>query len=71
VRLRGWFKPSMALAIARSNDGYVATLLGGKTLINNEPLTKRQALQEGDVINVSGLTLEFHWKDTEQSESAA
>ena len=23
VRLRGWFKPTVALAIARSNDGYV------------------------------------------------
>jgi pSer/pThr/pTyr-binding forkhead associated (FHA) protein len=71
VRLHGWFKPAVALAIARSNDGYVATLMGGRTTINNEPLEKRQALQDGDVLNVNGLILEFHWKDAVASESAA
>jgi hypothetical protein len=50
------------VAIARSNDGYVATLMGGRTTINNEPLEKRQALQDGDVLNVNGLVLEFRWK---------
>ena len=71
VRLQGWFKPAVALAIARSNDGYVATLMGGRTTINNEPLEKRQALQDGDVLNVNGLVLEFRWKDAVASESAA
>jgi pSer/pThr/pTyr-binding forkhead associated (FHA) protein len=70
VRLHGWFKPAVALAIARSSDGYVATRMGGRTTINNEPLEKRQALQDGDVLNVSGLVLEFRWKDI-ASESAA
>jgi len=71
VRLRGWFKPSVAVAIARSGDGYVATLLGGKTFINEEPLTARHQLQDGDILNVSGLTLQFQWKDSERAESAA
>ena len=71
VRLHGWFKPAVAVAIARSNDGYVATLMGGRTTINNEPLEKRQALQDGDVLNVNGLVLEFRWKDAVASESAA
>ena len=44
VRLQGWFKPAVALAIARSNDGYVATLMGGRTTINNQPLDTRQAI---------------------------
>jgi pSer/pThr/pTyr-binding forkhead associated (FHA) protein len=70
VRLHGWFKPAVALAIARSNDGYVATLMGGRTTINNEPLEKRQPLQDGDVLNVNGLVLEFRWKDG-VAESAA
>jgi pSer/pThr/pTyr-binding forkhead associated (FHA) protein len=70
VRLQGWFKPAVALAIARSNDGYVATLMGGRTTINNEPLERRQALQEGDVLNVNGLVLEFRWKDL-AAETAA
>jgi len=71
VRLRGWFKPAVAVAIARSSDGYVATPMGGRTTINNEPLEKRQALQQGDVLNVNGLILEFRWKDGVATESAA
>ena len=71
VRLHGWFKPAVAVAIARSSDGYVATLMGGRTTINNEPLEQRRALQEGDVLNVNGLVLEFRWKDSVATESAA
>jgi len=59
VRLRGWFKPKVAVAIARDRDGYVVTRLGGTTLINSEPLSGRQALTDGDILHVSGLTLEF------------
>jgi pSer/pThr/pTyr-binding forkhead associated (FHA) protein len=59
VRLKGWFKPKTALAIARKGDVYTATLLGGKTLVNNQPLNGRQELKDGDVLQVSGLTLEF------------
>ena len=71
VRLRGWFKPAVAVAIARGSDGYVATLLGGKTLINDEPLTRRHNLKDGDILSVSGLTLEFRWKKPVPAESAA
>jgi pSer/pThr/pTyr-binding forkhead associated (FHA) protein len=71
VRLHGWFKPSVAVAIARSSDGYVATLMGGRTTINNEPLEQRRALQDGDILNVNGLVLEFRWKDVVATESAA
>jgi pSer/pThr/pTyr-binding forkhead associated (FHA) protein len=71
VRLRGWFKPSVAVAIARSGNSYVATPLGGKTLINDERLEGRRILQDGDMLNVSGLILEFCWKDDVRAESAA
>jgi pSer/pThr/pTyr-binding forkhead associated (FHA) protein len=71
VRLRGWFKPAVAVAIARNGDTYVATPLGGKTLVNDERLTGRHELQDGDVLSVGGLTLEFGWKSGLRSESAA
>jgi pSer/pThr/pTyr-binding forkhead associated (FHA) protein len=71
VRLQGWFKPAVAVAIARSSDGYVATRMGGRTTINNEPLEQRRALQDGDVLNVNGLVLEFRWKEGVATESAA
>lgn len=59
VRLKGWFKPKTALAIARKGNGYTATPLGGKNLLNNQPLAGRQDLRDGDVLQVSGVTLEF------------
>ena len=63
VRLRGWFKPEVAVAIARNGEGYVATRLSGKTLINSQPLSGRHHLKDGDILNVSGLTLEFSLKN--------
>ena len=62
VRLQGWFKPKVAVAIARNGEGYVATPLGGKTLINSQPLSERYSLKDGDVLQVSGLILEFRVK---------
>jgi predicted component of type VI protein secretion system len=59
VRLKGLFKPKEAVAIARSDDGYVATVLRGKTRINNQPIRDRRVLADGDVLEVGGLTLEF------------
>jgi pSer/pThr/pTyr-binding forkhead associated (FHA) protein len=71
VRLRGWFKPSVAVAIVKNGPGYVATAMGGKPLINQAPLEGRHTLQEGDMLVVSGLVLEFAWKEGVRAESAA
>jgi len=49
----------------------VATAMGGKPLINQEPLEGRHVLQEGDMLVVSGLVLEFAWKEAVRAESAA
>jgi len=59
VRLKGWFKPKTALAIARKGQGYTATPLGGKNFLNNQAFSSRQDLRDGDVLQVSGVTLEF------------
>ena len=59
VRLKGWFKPKTALAIARKGNGYTATPLGGKNFLNNQAFAGRQDLRDGDVLQVSGVTLEF------------
>jgi pSer/pThr/pTyr-binding forkhead associated (FHA) protein len=61
VRLQGWFKPKVAVGIARNDDGYVATPYGGEPQINNQPLRGRHNLKEGDVLDVSGVVLEFRW----------
>ena len=66
VRLKGWFKPKVAVAIARNREGYVATLLAGKTTINSEPGSGRYDLKDGDILGVSGLTLEFRLRQPAQ-----
>jgi pSer/pThr/pTyr-binding forkhead associated (FHA) protein len=62
VRLRGWFKPQVAVAIGRNGEGYVATPSDGKALINDQRLRARHNLKDGDVLEVGGLTLEFRTK---------
>jgi pSer/pThr/pTyr-binding forkhead associated (FHA) protein len=59
VRLRGWFKPEVAVAIARNGNAYVATPFAGNSLVNSQPLRGRRDLNDGDILHVSGLTLEF------------
>ena len=59
VRLRGWFKPQMALAISRNRQGYVATWLGGVVLVDSKPMNGRHELKDGDLLEVCGLLLEF------------
>ncbi|MEO5819932.1 MAG: FHA domain-containing protein [Vicinamibacteraceae bacterium] len=59
VRLHGWFKPRLAVEIARLGEGYVATPVAGKTLVNGQRLQARRGLVDGDVLHVSGLELEF------------
>jgi hypothetical protein len=59
IKLRGWFKPRVAVAITRNRHGYVATLLTADTLINSQPVKARHEMKDGDVLDVSGLLLEF------------
>jgi len=62
VRLKGWFKPKVALAIARKDGSYAATPMDGKATVNGETLSARRELKEGDRIKVSGVTLQFELK---------
>lgn len=59
IRLKGWFKPKVAAAIARKGEGFTITPMGGKVIVNGEKITGRRDLTNGDLIAVSGLTLEF------------
>lgn len=59
IKLRGWFKPKLAAAIARRGEGFTITAMGGTVLVNREKVAHRRDLASGDVVEVSGLTLEF------------
>lgn len=62
IRLRGWFKPKTAAAIARKGDSYTVTPLAGKATVNGVAISGRTDLKDGDVLKVAGVTLEFHLK---------
>jgi pSer/pThr/pTyr-binding forkhead associated (FHA) protein len=59
IRLKGWFKPKTAAAIARKGEGFTITPMGAKLSVNGELVQGRRDLASGDLIEVSGLTLEF------------
>ena len=59
IRTKGWFKPKVSAAIARKGDGFTVTPMGAAVLLNSEKITGRRDLTDGDMIEVSGLTLEF------------
>ena len=59
IRTKGWFKPKVSAAIARMGDGFTVTSMGAKVTINNQKVAGRTELRDGDMIRVSGLTLEF------------
>lgn len=59
VRLKGWFKPRVAAAITRRENHYALTPLAGKLRINDRPLSDRHELSPGDVLQVSGVSLQF------------
>jgi len=62
IKLKGWFKPKIAAALALKGDGYTVTSMGAKTMVNGQQISGRRDLRDGDLIEVSGLTLEFHLK---------
>jgi hypothetical protein len=59
IRTKGWFKPKVSAAIARKGDGFTVTPMGASVLLNSEKIAGRRDLSNGDMIEVSGLTLEF------------
>jgi pSer/pThr/pTyr-binding forkhead associated (FHA) protein len=71
IRLRGWFKPSVAVAVTRNRHGYVATRLRGKLFVNALPVGGRCDLKGGDVLSLGGLTLEFRLKVAEERHAGA
>lgn len=59
IKLRGWFKPKAAAAIARKGEGFTITPMDGKLTVNGRQVSAKRDLASGDLIEVSGLTLEF------------
>ncbi|MGH9714912.1 MAG: FHA domain-containing protein [Candidatus Acidiferrales bacterium] len=64
VKLRGWFAPKAAAQINRREDN--AYYIGGADKIpsvNGQPVLRPTKLSSGDIIEVSGIQLEFVYRD--------
>jgi hypothetical protein len=63
VHLKGWFKPQLAAQINQRDDGYYVGP-GDKTpKVNGAPITGPKKLNDGDVIEVSGLRMNFIFRE--------
>jgi pSer/pThr/pTyr-binding forkhead associated (FHA) protein len=59
VRLRGWFKPKMAAQINQRDDGYYLGTGDRVPSINGTPISGAVRLNDGDLIEVCGVRLNF------------
>ena len=64
VQLRGWFKPGAAAQISQRRDGYfISPISSRKLTLNGNLVTDLTRLNEGDVIEVAGVSLKFVYRD--------
>jgi pSer/pThr/pTyr-binding forkhead associated (FHA) protein len=59
VKLKGWFKPQMAAQINQRDDGYYLGPGDKVPTVNGSPIPGPVRLNDGDVIEVSGVKLNF------------
>jgi pSer/pThr/pTyr-binding forkhead associated (FHA) protein len=64
VRLKGFFAPKVAALINRRKEGYFITPSGGKEVkVNGARVDQKYDLQDGDMIEVAGLKMQFYLKE--------
>ena len=63
VRLRGWFKPAMAAQINQRDDGYYLGTGDKVPTINGTPIQGSTRLNDGDLIEVCGVRLNFIFRE--------
>jgi len=63
VKLKGWFKPQMAAQINQRDDGYYLGPGDKVPKVNGTPIPGPVRLNDGDVIEVSGIKLNFIFRE--------
>jgi len=63
VRLRGWFKPKMAAQINQRDDGYYLGTGDKVPSVNGTPISGTVRLNDGDLIDVCGVRLNFIFRE--------
>jgi len=64
VRLGGWFAPKNAALISRRGEAYFVSMPEGakKITVNGEAVQGQRQLQDGDIIEVAGVQMQFFLK---------
>lgn len=63
IKLKGWFKPQMAAQINQRDDGYYLGPGDKVPNVNGKPISGPARLNDGDVIEVSGVKLNFIFRE--------
>jgi pSer/pThr/pTyr-binding forkhead associated (FHA) protein len=64
VQLRGWFAPKAAAQVTKRPDGYYFSPTSKRAAaVNGKPITTPTRLNEGDLIDIVGVSLKFVYLD--------
>jgi hypothetical protein len=63
VKLKGWFKPQLAAQVNQRDDGYYVGPGDKVPVVNGAPITGPLRLNDGDVVEVCGLRMNFIFRD--------
>jgi pSer/pThr/pTyr-binding forkhead associated (FHA) protein len=63
VRMRGWFKPQVAAQINQRDDGYYLGTGAKIPTVNGSPIQGPVRLNDGDLIEVCGLRMNFVFRE--------
>ena len=63
VRLHGWFKPEVAAQINQRDDGYYLGPGDKIPVVNGKPMQGPARLNDGDIIEVCGLRMNFVFRE--------
>ena len=64
IRIKGLFAPKFVAFVNRSKEGYFISAASGKELrVNGEVVSGKYKLQDGDIIQVAGIKMNFNLKE--------
>ncbi len=63
IKLKGWFAPPVAAVINRKEDNYLLSPSAADTKVNGQKLAGPCQLKEGDMVEVSGVKMQFGYKE--------
>lgn len=63
IKLKGWFKPKMAAQITKKDDSFYIGAAEKTPSVNGMPISGATKLNEGDIVEVAGVKMNFQLRD--------